>query len=125
MEVSFPSLFLMSIPDWHSNVYPDIENIIDTIHRNENDLKYLLEYMELRQYKIEKFPEHLRILIYHLVTATFQKVASATFHISSSIQLHRDLYTSKLTANELYVFDHGEWIRMTDFLRLFDVLRNL
>ncbi len=105
--------------------YSDVANIIQAIERKETDVAYLIFYIQMRDYKTDCFPSHLRATISKLIESSFTKVCSAKFHISSSIKVTRDVYTNKWTGNELYVNDHGTWISMTEFLKVFDLLRDM
>lgn len=103
--------------------YHDVNNIVQDIKKGDADFKFLIDYMELRDYKIQDLPNHIINDVNEIIMHNFKFSCNAVFHISRAIQLERRIYTNKLTGNELYVNDCGDMIPMNEFLKLFDSIR--
>lgn len=103
--------------------YADIDNILDNIDKNELDFEYLYSYMTLKQYRIVDFSHEQRERILSVIKRGFVRQCDATFYFTKSIQLNRTIYTNQASGNVLYVYDNGEWVLLTDYLKIFDSLR--
>lgn len=106
------------------NVYPDIDNILDKIEKKEIDLDYLCDYIELKQYNIRSFSKTQCDRIVSIITKSFVRECEATFYFTKAIQFTRTIYTHQLTGPVLYVYDDNRWVLLTDFLKVYESIRN-
>ncbi len=108
-----------------TNFYVDIDNILHKIEKKELDIEYLCDYIEFKRYNVNDFCKAQRDRIVSIIINSFIPECEATFFFTKSIQFTRTLYTNQFTGPVLYVYDDNRWILMTEFLKIYEYIRNV